>query len=164
MTIDREIYDTHRTYLAYLMGEFTVPYLVQCVKTFDGDPILGVVLGEIAQHNVRRYYESREFDPASTRKPAIEDPATREALMGRCNALSISRSTGIPRETVRRRVDELLKRGWVTRDARGNLRAAAGLSERFDQFNVEQLERFVEVAARVQQVLAAGRRKGPPSR
>lgn len=38
------------------------------------------------------------------------------------NAFSIAQCTGIPRETARRKVAQLVERGWVTNDASGNLR------------------------------------------
>jgi DNA-binding IclR family transcriptional regulator len=52
------------------------------------------------------------------------------------NALSIAEYTGIPRETVRRKVNELIQKGWVTRDDNGDLvptpKAAQDLSQSTD--------------------------------
>mgnify|MGYP001015568525 CR=1 FL=1 len=76
-------------------------------------------------------YSTREFlEERGWSESAIELSGLawhQEALMSACNALSISRSTGIPRETVRRRVEALVKRGWVRRDVRGHLRARGAL-------------------------------------
>lgn len=37
------------------------------------------------------------------------------------NAFSVSKATGIPRETVRRRVDKLVKKGWLAKNAKGEI-------------------------------------------
>lgn len=46
-------------------------------------------------------------------------PTEPEAL----NVLSISHFSGIPRETVRRKVIQLMEKGWVERDEEGFVRA-----------------------------------------
>lgn len=55
-----------------------------------------------------------------------------ETNMGRTNTQSIADSTGIPRETVRRKVARLIDRGWVRRNEDGTLevteRAAVDLA------------------------------------
>ena len=73
--------------------------------------------------------------------------------MSACNALSISRATGIPRETVRRRVEALVKRGWVRRDGRGHLRVADGLTQHFEQFDREHVEQFLRTAQRLSELV-----------
>lgn len=44
-----------------------------------------------------------------------------ERTIAPCNALSISDATGMPRETVRRKVKELEKRGWLVREGARSL-------------------------------------------
>jgi hypothetical protein len=150
--IDSDKFERHQQYVAYLLSEFTVPHLVRLVRRYDGDVLLAIVLGEIAQHNVRRFFESPEVQA----DPALQldvNEAQQEVPLGACNALSISRSTGIPRETVRRRVEELVRRGWVRRDGRGHLRVADGLSQHFEQFDREHVEHFLRTAQRLAAVV-----------
>lgn len=152
--IDSSKYQRHQQYVAYLMSEFTVPHLVRLVRRYDGDVLLAIVLGEIAQHNVRRFFESPEVQSDPSLQVNLGEGTHQEALMSACNALSISRSTGIPRETVRRRVEALVKRGWVRRDVRGHLRVADGLSQHFEQFEREHVEQFLRTAQRLSELVS----------
>lgn len=151
--IDSEKFTRHQQYVAYLMSEFTVPHLVRLVRRYEGDVLLAIVLGEIAQHNVRRFFESPETQADPARQLNVLE-AQQDVPLSSCNALSISRSTGIPRETVRRRVEELVRRGWVRRDARGHLRVADGLAQHFEQFDREHVEHFLRTAQRLAAVVA----------
>jgi len=45
----------------------------------------------------------------------------REIDQATINTYSLSHFTGIPRETVRRKVSVLIERGWLTRDEAGSL-------------------------------------------
>ena len=64
-----------------------------------------MVLGEIASRNTERFYDERRgYQPASFN-------GERQYLP--CNALSISDVTGIPRETVRRKLAKLVDLGWI---------------------------------------------------
>ena len=72
---------------------------------YDGDLTLCLVLGEIASRNTERFYDERRgYQPASFN-------GQRQYLP--CNALSISDVTGIPRETVRRKLAKLVDLGWI---------------------------------------------------
>ena len=69
------------------------------------------------------------------------------AFSRRCaNAFSIARATGIPRETVRRRLLMLESKGWLERDSRDGLVMSAGIAKRISA-------REAELRARVQQEL-----------
>jgi len=77
-------------------------------SVYGGDDIDLVsisLLNEIAQHNLEPFIKGgkREF------------PKTAEEmkLMRGCNAFSLSQSTGVPRETVRRKVKQLVDLGWI---------------------------------------------------
>ena len=74
------------------------------------------VLGEVALYNVSGLLPD---DPATLAASFCDDP--NHIPLRPCNAFSISSSTGIPRETVRRKVSHLIQQGWIDRDARGGL-------------------------------------------
>jgi DNA-binding GntR family transcriptional regulator len=42
-------------------------------------------------------------------------------LMRGCNAFSLSQATGVPRETVRRKIKQLVKLGWIEQHNRHGL-------------------------------------------
>lgn len=69
-----------------------------------------------------RHLEQRRSDEPLTRANLGQS-----AIEGRpsVNAYSIAQYAGIPRETVRRKVAALIREGWVSKDAGGNLMATA---------------------------------------
>jgi hypothetical protein len=103
-----EIYPTHVAAFARLLTALR--------REFDGDLDLLLILTVIGQRRFQQRlapgaltYEN--FGAAPSR---IDGGAT-------VNAHSLSASTGMPRETVRRKVAVLVERGWIERDARGDL-------------------------------------------
>lgn len=102
-------------------------HLVECRRTFGGDLDLFLVFSIIGERsftprNVPKAMTEQEFraSPVSTVEPAA------------INLQSIADYSGIPRETVRRKVAALVAMGWVARDAAGLIavtdRAKEGLA------------------------------------
>lgn len=93
-------------------------FLIACRRSFDGDIDMFLVLcviGErtFSQENVR---EGLTFDQWNSPLALTIEPHD-------INLQSISDFSGIPRETVRRKLNALLERGWVSRDESGFVRA-----------------------------------------
>jgi predicted transcriptional regulator len=126
---------------SYLLGTFTVPYMRLLYSTFEGDLLLPFVLGEIGMHNVGLRYESggdaplEAFDPRRRVRP--------------CNALSISTVTGIPRETVRRKVEILVKMGLIERDEAGHLRVTPAAFEHTLPSSLKGIDMLLAAAERI---------------
>ncbi|MBL0381609.1 MAG: hypothetical protein JKP90_18675 [Desulfofustis sp. PB-SRB1] len=101
-----EHYETHKSTIAVLMGQHMLRHLLRLYHKFEGDLLMPIILGEIAHHNIRAFYY-QEDGCLKTRSdiPTGED---RLKLQESTNAFSISEATGIPRETVRRKVDKRL--------------------------------------------------------
>jgi hypothetical protein len=93
--------------------EFTALIIV-CRKHFDGDMDEMLVLSVIGE---RMLPPQRS---AGLTYQEFMDGRRNDAKKGRINTQSISDSTGIPRETVRRKVAQLVSRGWVTRNEDGS--------------------------------------------
>jgi hypothetical protein len=93
-------------------------FLIACRKHFDGDLDLFLTLAVIGDRSFAAHKA-----PLDLKYEALLDadraPTEPEAL----NVLSIAHFSGIPRETVRRKVNELIARGWVEKDAEGYVRA-----------------------------------------
>jgi transposase-like protein len=70
-----------------------------------------------------------------------------------CNAYSISQTWGLPRETVRRRVAALVKRGWLRRDERADLFVTDLPGKHFWDFNVELTKRLLEAGQELRRTL-----------
>jgi hypothetical protein len=163
--IDRELLRTHRIEFSYLVGRFMVEHLARVHRAFDGDLAAALVLGTIAQYNTARFFEG----PAA----ASAEPA--QALVARgehvphlrpCNAMSVAASTGIPRETVRRKIKWLVERGWVQQVGRDKLFMTAKAAPHFEQFDNETMERFAALMSHVRGLAErrSGGAKAPPRR
>lgn len=87
--------------------------LIECRKHFDGDLDQMLILSSIGE---------RTFTEARARGVSYGDFVRGTRGNGprrRINTQSIAESTGIPRETVRRKINVLVGRGWLDRCADG---------------------------------------------
>ena len=138
---------------ALLLSRYNLRYLVRLYAAFEGDLLLPIVLGEVAMYNVSGLLPD---DPATLAASFCDDP--NHIPLRPCNAFSISSSTGIPRETVRRKVSHLILHGWIDRDTRGGLtitpKAVALCLKPFHEDNQSD---FLATADRVWAALGAPR-------
>ena len=97
-------------------------YLATIYGNEDLDLISISLLNEIAQHNL---------EPIA-RGSRLQFPKNDEEmeLMRGCNAFSLSQATGVPRETVRRKVKQLVKLGWIEQHNRHGLFITTRWTER----------------------------------
>lgn len=153
MEINLEDFRRNQRYLAFVANGFLAAQMLRVLHAFDGDLLAAVVLGEIAQHNVQGLFRDRQFRPGEQLERALGDPERREQLLRPCNALSVSEATGIPRETVRRRIECLVTQGWIVRNGHGHLYVTNALVERLAHFHLETARTVMETADSVRQVL-----------
>jgi hypothetical protein len=160
--VDRSrIRERHRE-LSYVTGRFMTEHLIRVHKLFEGALTAAIVLATVAQHGLQRYYDEVGRD-----RPGRFDPllAADEHLphLRSCNALSVSTATGIPRETVRRKVRWLAQKGWLSIGERGRLSVVNGISKDFRDFDIETTERLLEcmqATLRVLELPVVERRRG----
>jgi DNA-binding MarR family transcriptional regulator len=112
-----------------LVNSFIVSSLVRLYAEFDGDVLEAVVLGELAQREA----------PGPSGTQAREDNR-------HCNAFAIANRTGIPRETVRRKLSSLERRGWVHRETNGAFALTAAARKHFAPWCVELRDKLRELA------------------
>ena len=145
-------YEQHQGEIALRMSHFLLRYLNMLYREFDGDLALVIVLGETAHHNVCRLF-STEGPIAPLEETNYDDPAM-YAGFAPCNAYSLAAATGIPRETVRRKIAQLVKRGWLRQAADGSVRIRPAVGRHFrPDFNVRLLQELLEVSAQLEKVL-----------
>ena len=113
---------------------FIVRHLVRMYAAFDGDLISAIVLGEVAHHNLSAYIAKAAEARRTGSDAAVHVPDRNDYLP--TNAFSIAQATGIPRQTVRRKVKALVARGWLLEDQRG-LTVGPIPFEHFRQFNAD---------------------------
>ena len=142
--------DRHAYQVSHLIAGFTVPLLRTLYHQFDGDMVQMMILGEISLHNVAQFFRQGGADVP---EKLLDDMQRRDQLMQSCNALSISEATGIPRETVRRKVDQLLEKGWLYRDEHKRLMVRQGVSTGFARRNAETTQEILALAAKLQTLL-----------
>ena len=149
---DPDQYDAHRNAVAIIMNHFFLRYLNLLYREFEGDLVLPIVLGEIAHHNIVRLY-SRRGDSFEVYKNAA-NYTERMKHFEPTNAFSISQATGIPRETVRRKIDKLGKKGWVVKNDRGEVFISETVSGRFTKdFNKKILSELLETSGSILRLL-----------
>jgi hypothetical protein len=145
-------YAEHSGEIAILMGWFFLRYLGRMYEKFEGDFVLAIVLGEVAHHNICRFYSKGK---THTPKKAA-GVTTQQAWHGLepCNAFSLSTATGIPRETIRRKISILVKRGWIQKHSTGGYIILPGISEHFStDFNVQTFKDLMETSEELRNIL-----------
>jgi len=131
-------YERHKSAVAVLMNRYMLRHFLALYQEFDGDLLLPIVLGEIGHHNIMKFYsqeggclKARNNTPTGAERMSQLEPS---------NAYSISEATGIPRETVRRKIDKLVKKGWLTKGVRGEVAITELVTEHFTKkFNKQML-------------------------
>ncbi|MCX7564988.1 hypothetical protein OS189_01355 [Sulfitobacter sp. F26169L] len=112
------------TYLDALTG-----LLIELRRAFDGDLDKALIMAVVGE----RHFANRVSVDTPTLDTLGATPVTDGPSI---NVLSVAQYTDIPRETVRRKVAALIKRGWISCDAQGNLSptaaAASDLQNRTD--------------------------------
>ena len=144
--------ERHAYQISHLIAGFTVPLMRNLYHQFDGDMVQMMILGEISLHNVSQFFRKGGADVP---EKLLDDLQQRDQLMQSCNALSISEATGIPRETVRRKVEQLLEKGWLYRDEHKRLMVRQRVSTGFARRNAETTQEILALAAKLQTLLQA---------
>ncbi len=98
--------------------------LTQLRDRFDGDLDLLLVLAAIGDRT-----RPENWTPELLTYKQMTRSAADRHLQYPINIQSVAAYSGIPRETVRRKVAILQKKGWVTRDADGRLGVARGAAD-----------------------------------
>lgn len=85
-------------------------------REFDGDLDLLLIMAVIGERRIQQ-----RMEPGALRYENLGTTPNRPDGGGTINAYSLAAYTGMPRETVRRKVAALIARGWIERDERGDL-------------------------------------------
>lgn len=131
-----------------LMNQMYVRHLIATYEAFGGDVVAAIVLGEVAHHNLASLTNNARTPHELSE--AIQQKGSLSESFLPTNAFSIAQATGIPRETVRRKVVSLARRGWLMKDAEGNLFVTQTASVDFATFNVERMRDLLESSRAVE--------------
>lgn len=142
--IDKDELRERHFEVTYVLGRVLNEHLIRTFRAFDGDITAAIVLGTIGQYNYRRYFDSIAKGDGTFHERV--ERGEHLANISHCNALSISESTGIPRETVRRKIRLLIEKGWVKQIGRDKLMVTDVPALHFKEFNLETMEWFCDAA------------------
>jgi hypothetical protein len=119
MQLDRETLERHFGDLWPVHNHGFTSLLIECRKHFGGDLNAMLVLAVMGDRTLpsERVRGLSYDDFRSGRRTEVQKKLI--------NVQSIADSTGIPRETVRRKVAWLIERGWVEKDGAGSLLVTA---------------------------------------
>lgn len=166
LLFSKERYQARHGEIRLHMSHFFLRYLHDLYQAFKGDLALAIVLGEISHHNTARFFSPDQVANESMR--TLRESPVHWAGMAGCNAYSVSCATGIPRETVRRKVQLLKKRGWVEEVPKEGLRITQACSDHFGaDYSLRFLNGLLRASRNIEALLAeedTGRRPaGNPS-
>ncbi|MFU2486522.1 hypothetical protein [Thauera sp. WH-1] len=149
--------------VALLLARHEIRNLRRWFEEFDRDILLPILLGEIALHNIGAFDTGggRGGDGADKggrpRPTAVEPVPTAvdlDCAMKPCNAYSIAAATGLPRETVRRKVVRLVELGWISRQDNGHLFISREALAHFGRLlSSRELSELLETADRARALL-----------
>ena len=128
----------------YAFVQFFSEHLVDCSRTFNGDLAQVLVLAILGQRTLEAEY---------SRAPDSSEP-TESMWM---SASRLSEVSGLPRETVRRKLSILVDRGWVVRDTKGGFAIASdgvNAKARHDLADIDarQTERMARLYLRLDKI------------
>lgn len=132
--------------VAMLLARHEIRHLRRWFEEFERDILLPILLGEIALHNIGVL--TRSEGAAEVEEDGVP------CVLKPCNAYSIAAATGLPRETVRRKIVRLVELGWVSRRSNGHLYVSSEALKHFGGLlGSRELTEMIETADRARQML-----------
>lgn len=112
--------------VALLLARHEIRSIRRWFEEFDRDILLPILLGEIALHNIGAFENDDAIAGKRKRRSKTacqggHGPLECDCALKPCNAYSIAAATGLPRETVRRKIVRLVELGWISRHDNGHL-------------------------------------------
>lgn len=130
----------------FCLSLFIHRYLTAIYDRLNLDLVTLSLLDEIARHNLEPL--------ARDGLPGFPHDGEQLKLMRGCNAFSLSQATGIPRETVRRKIKQLTEFGWVEQRNRKGLFITTQWMDRISRDeSAAVLGEFRQTARRVEEIL-----------
>lgn len=133
-----QAFQTHYHAAQYHWVQFTTEWLSECSRAFDGDLQMMVILSVVGQPHLEHRLGPERRTP--------NGPVLRSI-----NASRIADVTGIPRETVRRKLERMGQMGWIEQnpDATWSIRVVDGVAPvrevlaGLQEASMRKLSRFV---------------------
>lgn len=117
-------------------------FLIAARRSFDGDIDLFLVLCVVGERTFSQRHLRPDLDYARWSSQSVNDIPSEDI-----NIQSIADFSGIPRETVRRKLGVLIDKGWVERDEHGLIRATARAKAELEPLTKASLHYLSEMKA-----------------
>ena len=150
-SLTHQDFENNSLFIEMTVNEFYINYTISLYKTFNGDLVLPVILGAVAHHTISNIAKICDYDKFKVREYMKEK---NQSLLLPCNAFSISEYTGIPRETVRRKIAKLIKLGWLWKNEKSEVFLDPSIQGVFNELSFDFARNVVEVAGIVMKRLA----------
>lgn len=139
--------------IAVILARHEIRKLKHFYAEFDHDILLPLLLGEITLHNIGVLESTAGFSGEEQGDEETDGFATTD--LKPCNAYSIAAATGLPRETVRRKIGRLVELGWICKHANGHLYVTENALDHFGGLlRSHDLPDLLETADRVRKLIA----------
>jgi len=150
--IDRRRYAKNELQYAVILGQYHVRHARMLYAHYDGDLLLPMILGEIAYRNVSGVIGEQDAfaDGIEEKLNALHSPGGFKP----CTASSIALSTGIPRETVRRKLTVLERDGYIRRTDDGFVLTKKPRTKTLPEFGYKDFLDFMHTYERVEKILS----------
>lgn len=141
--------------VALLLARHEIRNLKRWFDDFDRDILLPILLGEIALYNIGALENGADGTNTVERGDSGDGSAGSEGCSLRpCNAYSIAAATGLPRETVRRKIARLTELGWINRLDNGHLFVTREALTHFGaMLTSRQLPELIDTADRARRLM-----------
>lgn len=139
-----ETFHLNREFLSVVMLRYMTSRLRAIYQAYGGDMVLCLVLGEIATRNT---------DLIRPERYGYNQPNASQRQYLPCNALSIEQVTGIPRETIRRKIAKLLALGWIEKTPDDMYIISDKSKEVFAAFDDAQLFDFINTFHQIAKII-----------
>ena len=113
MDFNQTGYELHQREIAILLAQYHLRYLRRLAVVFDGDLELALILGEVANRNIGSMLSETGVSCNDVDQEIIR--ARESEGLSPCSAMSVSLATGLPRETVRRKLNKLVAQGFLVK-------------------------------------------------
>ena len=141
--------------VAFTMNRFIVDHMLRSARFFDNDAETMLLYGMLAHLNVAHILPpgSRPSERLGTdgRVPDVQ-PRLRPVRLR-----DLEQIMGRPRETIRRRLDRLVKAGRIRREVDGYVLNVAAVDDELRALSVDAVKRFVQTAGVVERALEDAR-------
>lgn len=149
-------FDAAFGFVAYALNRHLIHHMLRCSRVLEVDYETLVVWGVLAHQNVAHLVaRGRPPDDDARRKGYI---TAHEGELRPLRLRDLQQITGIPRETLRRKLEVLARRGFVRRaDRSGWTIDHKPIEPDLREFTRESTRQFLECAAQINATLAAAR-------